>query len=262
MRRATALCLFLLTAASAARPAEPEDTAEAALRATVRVHNTASSGTGWFVAVPGADGPRHVLVTANHVFESMKTPECKIVYRAAGKTGVLARREETLAIRDGDKPRWVRHPELDVAAIPVTIPPGVDAAPFAYDRIADETWAAKKTVRTGMDVFVPCFPVRVESNPTGWPLLRKGSIASHPLTPAAAAKTMFLDYAHFEGDSGAPVVAHVKGEPLVVGLVFALIRHTNTVTSPFEERKSHFPLDLAIAVQSPFVRETIDRLKK
>lgn len=269
MRRLSAVALLFALAVAhppAARPADPEDAAEAALRATARLTNNATSGTGWFVALPAddgpraaLDGPRTVLVTANHVFDAMKTPECSIVYRAPGKKGEYVRREVKLPIRDGDKPRWVRHPELDVAAIPVTIPPGVDAQPFPYARIADESWTAQRKVRTGQDVFIPCFPFRLETNPAGWPVLRKGSLATFPLTPTAVAKTMFVDYAHFEGDSGSPVVAYPKNEPLVVGMVFALMRNTSTVSSPFEERKTHFPLDLAIAVQSPHVRDTIDR---
>jgi hypothetical protein len=263
MRLAVAFALgLILVAAGAARlpGSAPEDVAEAALRATVRVHNGASSGTGWFVAVPGPDGePRHILVTANHVFDAMNTADCTVVYRAPAKGGTFVRKEEKVRFRDGEKPLWTRHPELDAAALRVDVPKGVDVAPFPFDRVADESWAAKKKVRAGQDVFVPCFPVRLESNPAGWPLLRKGSIASHPLVPASAAKTIMVDYAHFEGDSGAPRVAYPDGEPLVVGLVFALMRHTNTVKSPFEERKSHFPLDLAIAVQSPHLRDVIEK---
>ncbi len=262
MRRAAALGLLLVTAAVPA-PAAPEDVAEAALRATVRVTNGASSGTGWFVAVPDPDGDtRHVLVTAHHVFDAMKTPDCTLVYRAPGKGGTFARKEVKVPIRSSDKALWTRHPELDAAALRVDVPPGVDLEPFPFERVADESWATRKKVRAGQDVFVPCFPVRLESNAAGWPLIRKGSIATHPLTPAAGAKTIMVDYAHFEGDSGAPLVAYPDGEPLVVGLVFALMRHTNTVTSPFEERKSHFPLDLAVAVQSPFLRDVIEKAAK
>ncbi|QDU22987.1 trypsin-like serine peptidase [Urbifossiella limnaea] len=262
MRLTLALGLFLV-AAAAPSLAAPEDVAEAALRATVRITNGASSGTGWFVAVPGPDGePVHVLVTAHHVFDAMKTPEVSLVYRAPGQGGTFSRKEGKVRTRDGDKLLWAKHPELDVAALRVDVPKGVDLAPFPFDRVADESWAKRKRVRAGQDVFVPCFPVRLEASPAGWPLLRKGSIATHPLTPAAGAKTMLVDYAHFEGDSGAPLVAYPDGEPLVVGLVFALVRHTNTVTSPFEERKSHFPLDLAVAVQSPFVRAVIEKAAK
>jgi hypothetical protein len=260
MRLALALTLILLATAA---PAAPEDVAEAALRATVRVHNGTTSGTGWFVAVPDADGePVHVLVSAHHVFDAMKTPDCTIAYRAPGPGGTFVRKDAKVQIRDGDKQLWTKHPELDAAALRVEVPKGVDLAPFPFDRVADESWTRKKKVRAGQDVFVACFPIRLEANPAGWPLVRKGSIATHPLTPAAGAKTMLIDYAHFEGDSGSPAVAYPDGEPLVVGLVFALMRHTNTVTSPFEERKSHFPLDLAVAVQSPFVRDVIEKAAK
>src|SRR6478672_1595200 len=110
MRLALALTLILLATAA---PAAPEDVAEAALRATVRVHNGASSGTGWFVAVPGPDGEaRHVLVTANHVFDAMTTADCTVVYRAQAKGGTFVRKEEKVRFRDGDKPLWTRHPEL------------------------------------------------------------------------------------------------------------------------------------------------------
>jgi hypothetical protein len=258
VRRTVAVGLFLVAATLA--PAAPEDVAEAALRATVRVHNGVSSGTGWFVAVPGPDDEvRHVLVSANHVFDAMKTPECSIVYRAPAKGDGFVRREEKVKIRDGDKALWVRHPELDVAALRVDVPKGVDLLPVPFDRVADESWATKRKVRAGQDVFVPCFPVRLESNAAGWPIVRKGSIATHPLAPAAGARTILVDYAHFEGDSGAPLVAYPDGEPLVVGLVYALMRHTKTTTSPFEERKSHFPLDLALAVNSPHLRDAIER---
>lgn len=262
MRRVVAL--GLLVAATASAPAAPEDVAEAAIRATVRISNPNSSGTGWFVAVPGPDGgePRHVLVTAHHVFDAMKTPDFTIAYRAPGKDGAFVRKEVKAAHRDGDKARWVRHPDLDAAALRVDVPAGVDLEPFSFDRVADEAWAAKKKVRAGQDVFVPCFPIRLESNPAGWPLVRKGSIATHPLAPAAAAKTVLIDYSHFEGDSGAPAVAYPDGKPLVVGLVFALMRHTTSTVSPFEERKSHVPLDLAVAVQSPHLRDVIERAAK
>ncbi len=255
MRRAA---FGLLVVAVASASAAPEDVAEAAARATVRIFNGVGSGTGWFVAVPGPDGEaRHVLVTANHVFDAMKTPDFTIAYRAPAKDGTFARKEAKARHRDGDKALWVRHPELDAAALRVTVPDGVDLEPFPFDRVADGSWAAGKKVRAGQDVFVPCFPVRLESTPAGWPLVRKGSIATYPLTPAA--KTMLIDYSHFEGDSGAPAVAYPDGKPLVVGLVFALVRHTTTTVSPFEERKSHVPLDLAIAVNAPHLRDVIER---
>src|SRR5262249_55559828 len=134
------------------------------------------------------------------------------------------------------------------------------------DQIADEAAFKAKQVRVGQDAWIPCFPARLESNPAGWPILRRGSIASHPLAPTKAQKTFLLDYSAFGGDSGAPVVVLTdvkRGQgkeqrPLVVGLVFGMNRQTDKATLPFEERIMHTPLALAVVVHAPFIRETID----
>ncbi len=142
----------------------------------------------------------------------------------------------------------------------LNVPEGADLKPFAYRQLADEKWAADRRIRVGQEVRIPCFPAQLEANEAGWPVLRTGWIATHPLTPLASAKTMLVDYSQFGGDSGAPVVACDGQEPLVVGLVFAMQRQTDKISMPFEERTVHTSLGLAIAVQSPFLRETIDRL--
>jgi hypothetical protein len=190
----------------------------------------------------------------------MKGSVCTVVVRAQGKSGTLVRKEITVPLRDGAKPLWTRHPEMDVAAISVDVPEGIDLKPFAYRQVADEKWAADRKLCVGQEVRIPCFPAQLEANEAGWPVLRTGWIATHPLTPLASAKTMLVDYAQFGGDSGAPVVACEGQEPVVVGLVFAMQRQTDKISMPFEERTVHTPLGLAIAVQSPLLRETIDRL--
>ena len=245
--------------------AAEDSPAEDALRATFRINKGASSGTGFIVAVGDRTAPatrRHVLVTAAHAFENMKAADCTIVLRAQGKGGALVRKEITVPIREGQKPLWVRHPEMDVAAIFIAVPDGVDMKPFEYRQLADASWAADRKIRVGQKVYIPCFPARLEANPAGWPILRSGSIATHPLTPLAAAKTILVDYPEFGGDSGAPVVTCDGKEPVVVGLVAAMQRQTDKSTTPFEERTVHTPLGLAIVVQSPFLRETVDLLVK
>ncbi|HET6425820.1 MAG TPA: hypothetical protein VFG20_19170, partial [Planctomycetaceae bacterium] len=82
-----------------------------------------------------------------------------------------------------------------------------------------------------------------------------------PLTPVERVPTIFVDYSHFGGDSGAPVIATVNDEPLVVGLVFAMLRITDKSTTTFEDRTIHMPLGLGIAVQGPLIRQTIDAWK-
>lgn len=229
---------------------------EDALRATVRITKGQVSGTGFFVTGGIGAAKRILLVTAAHVFNDMPGASCTLVLRSKTDKG-YARKEVDLQIRSGDKPLWARHPELDAAAIEVTLPTDCDIKPLPLDAIANQ--ADLEKLPAGQDLFIPCFPAKLEANPAGWPILRKGSLASYPLTGQS---TMFVDYSHFGGDSGAPVVMPTKDGPKVVGLVFAMERQTDRTVAPFEERTVHTPLGLAIAVQAHGLRETIEALLK
>lgn len=236
------------------------DVAEAALRAAIRVTADGRSGTGFFVTLPARDDQpaQTVLVTAAHVFDEIPGSKCKLVYRVPDAEAGFVRREEEVPVKDGDKKLWMRHPTTDLAVLGVTLPDGVDVQPFTLNQVADARHVEDRMVRVGQEVWVPCFPAQVEANPAGWPLLRRGTLATHPLTPVARTPTMYVDYSHFGGDSGAPVVATVNGEPLVVGLVFAMLRQTDKSATPFEERTHHTPLGIAVAAQAPLIRQTID----
>jgi hypothetical protein len=222
------------------------------------------SGTGFFVAIGDkADSPmRHLLVTAAHVFNDMDGTNFTVIFRARGKENEFVRKEADLTIRNGKQRLWVQHPEADVAVIAMDLPEGVDVKAFDYRQIAEPKLAENRKVRVGQDVYIPCYPAKVEANSAGWPILRKGSIATHPLTPLSKAKTMFVDYSNFGGDSGAPIVAWIENETVVVGLVIAMQRQTDKSSMPFEERTVHTPLNLAIALQSPIIRQTIDHWRK
>jgi hypothetical protein len=241
--------------------AEP---AEDALRATVRLFDGGTSGTGFFVATGDAAdaGKRNLLVTAAHVFESMKGDKCTAVFRLIDRDRGFGRKQSNLVIRNGQAPLWVRHPDFDIAVLPVDLPEGVDVKAYDDRQIADGKFAEEGRIGVGHDVYVPCFPTQLEANPAGWPILRRGAIASHPLTPLSSAKTMLVDYTNFNGDSGAPVVVWFEKEPIVVGIVSAMHRQSDKTTTPFEERTVHTSMGLGIAVQSPFIRQTIEAWRK
>src|SRR6218665_1446038 len=81
-------------------------------------------GTGFLISDPTPDGkPRTILITAAHVFEKMPSMSAKVGYRIEGDGGVWRFDPETLKIRDGDHPLWVKHPTRDVAAMVVEAPP-------------------------------------------------------------------------------------------------------------------------------------------
>ncbi len=252
-------CAAVLLLSAAVAPAA-DDACLAALRATIRLHGGGKSGTAFAVAVPAAeDRPAAVvLVSAAHTFENMQGETATAVLRAAAGAG-WERRDTPVAIRSGKTPNWVRHPKADVAILPWTVPAGVDLQPFPLESVASAGDFDAGRVAVGQRVRVACFPAQTEANAAGWPVLRTGSIASHPLTPAATLERLFLDYAHYGGDSGSAVVVD---EPAaagrVIGVVVAMQRQTDRVTSPFEEKTVHTPLGLAITVPSPLLHETIE----
>ena len=260
MRWAPAVVAATAVAAAVASAAEP-DACQAALRATVRVHG-GQSGTAFAVVLPDDDG-QVVLVSAAHTFEKMSGPRCTAVFRGADAAGGWVRREEQLVLRDGDVARWVRHPTADVAVVGCDLPEGVELVPFPLERVAAVADFDAGRVRVGQRVRVACFPAQTEGNQAGWPVLRTGAIATFPLVPAVGLERLFVDYAHFAGDSGAAVVTDDgPGGPLVAGVVVAMQRQTDRVTSPFEEKTVHTPLGLAIVVPGPLVRETIELWRK
>jgi len=243
------------------RPTLADDAIEDALAATFRITDHKTSGTGFLVSAESGDNKqttKPLLVTAAHVLEGFPAASCTLVLRANAADGSSVRKETSISIRDGDKVRWKRHPKLDIAAMRIELPEGTAAKLLTIRQLADETWAAERKIRVGKEVFIPCFPATLEANDAGWPVLRKGTIATHPLVPLRAAQTILIDSSAFGGDSGAPVVITENNDPVVVGLVIGMHRQTDKSVMPFEERTMHTPLGLSIAVQAPLIRETID----
>jgi len=234
---------------------------EDALRATVRITNGKASGTGFFVVTGDKSDPerQHLLITAAHVLRDMAGDTCTIIFRAQAEGGEFVRKEVALTIQKDKKPLWEQHKELDVAVIAMNLPEGLDIKPFKDSQIAAVRFAEEGKVKVGQNICIPCFPANLEANPAGWPILRRGSIASHPLIPLSGAKTFFVDSFSFGGESGAPVVLWVKDKAYVVGLITSMQRQTDKTKMPFEERTVHTPLGLGIAVQSPFIRQVIEQ---
>lgn len=253
-------CLFVACGFGMTYADEP---LEEVLSATFRIADKEHSGTCFLVQASGVDEkpPRIVLVTAAHVLEQMRD-EGEWIARTELPEGQVGRHVVKLKLREGDKPLWKRHPELDIAALRIDLPERAAMKPLLLDQIADEQRVKDGQVRVGQEAWIPCYPAKLEGNEAGWPVLRRGSIASFPLFPAKTAKRMLLDYTAFGGDSGAPVAVIHSGRPLVVGLVLGMHRQSDRSVLPFEERVMHTPLGVSIAVQASFVRETISLLEE
>jgi len=248
-----------------------DDRLERILSGTFRLADERSSGVCLLIErKPAAEAEQTglALVTAAHVLEGMAGGECQLMLREARPDGTFVRRETTIPIRENQTPRWRKHTEQDLAALPVTLPENVAVSPFRFAELADEPAILAKRVRVGQSVWIPSFPAKMEANEAAWPVLRQGVIASYPLAPVQVTKTFLVDVRTFGGDSGAPVVVlpasdgHADGEILIAGLVLGMHRQTDKATLPFEELTFHTPLGLAVVAQAHFIRETMESLER
>jgi hypothetical protein len=246
-----------------AEPVQPASrkpsAAEHAVQATFRLHGPGASGTAFVVEHTDPDNgqARQLLVSAAHTFENIASQEGTLVVRRREESGTWGRHDLSLRLRSDDGPLWTRHPSADVAVLPIELPDGTACTPFAFDDVAKAADFDSGRVHLGQQARVACFPAQTESDPVGWPVLRTGHVATPQLSPAAGLQQFFVDYAHFAGDSGAAVV--VEGPtPRVAGVVVGMLRQTDRITSPYEEKTMHTPLGLAIVVPSTRLREVID----
>jgi hypothetical protein len=254
-------------AAAVERPNPDSDALSVLLAATFKLTNKESSGTCFLIEPPPASGWSNgvvIVVTAAHALEQEPGTECRIVMREKRGDGSFVRKEVPLPLQSGEKPLWSKHPDEDVAAVKLTLPSGVWCQALRLDQLARAEEFTQGKVRLGSDAWIFCFPVGLEANDAGFPVLRHGSIASLPLMPLSSNRTFLVDFNTFGGDSGAPVMLCERGavrpQGLIVGLVLGMHRETDKVSMPFEERTVHHPLALAIVAHAEIIRQTVEGL--
>lgn len=218
------------------------DADQALLDASVRLRTEGSTATAFFVQ----RGKDLVLVTAAHCLEEIKEAEATLVIRAAGPDGTLVRKKVQIPVREDGKPRWKRHPDLDVAAMKVLLPEDARVKPLKLEQLAESLPKAGDAVR------LAGYPAGVEGGPQGWAILRAGIVAAPPNGP-----TFLIDAPIYGGESGGPVAVCTGAEPLVVGVQSGMHRRTDKTSIPFEERTVHHPLALGIVVPAAAAREAL-----
>jgi S1-C subfamily serine protease len=215
-------------------------------------------GTGFLVADPTPDGrPRVVLVTANHVFDRMKSDEATIGYRVEQPDGSWSFAPQEIRIRANGKALWVRHPARDVAAISITAPAAFAQAAIPLTWLAGDGALDHANLAPGDEMMTLGYPQGLSANTAGFPILRAGRVASYPLGPSKAFPTFLLDFRVFPGNSGGPVYldpgnapaeGQTGGEPVIAGML----------TQQVEVGQEN--LGIGIVTQAEFIRETVAEL--
>jgi len=216
-----------------------------------------------------------VLFTAAHVVDSMKEDSATIKARFQNNDG-YQKKDYRLSIRDKGKPRWVKHPEVDIAAMVVDLPEIIlkELVLIPTDLIADDQNLKDCNIEPGEKVFILGYPLGFEANDYGFPILRTGYIASYPLFPAKKERRILIDFKIFKGNSGGPVFC-IKENPwkedkLIKGtitaqLLLGIVIEDRGISEKIEYldgamEKRRYPLDIAAIVPATFMKELLDSL--
>ena len=235
------------------------DFATEMIEATFKFFDPAVTGTCFLVRRDAPDQALY-LVTAAHLLEGTKADSGTIVLRERAEDGTYKRRDHAVPIRREGKTLWVRHAKDDTAVLRMADPLPVPTGSIAMNSVADEARLVAAGLHICSPLFVLTYPKTFEANGAGFPIARQGIVASHPLVPVAKKHTFLADFTAFGGDSGGPVfISDAEGHPLVVGMVFAQIRHDEHLKMEYEERSIHYPLGLGEVLHAQFVREAIEQ---
>lgn len=117
-------------------------------------------------------------------------------------------------LSDSGEPLWLVHPtrRLDVALVPLPF----DVAEPAIGLHPINTLSRQQlSVQIGMDVFILGYPFGLE--PPGFPIWKRGSIASEPELARLSTDYFLVDTASRPGMSGAPVILRSWSSHLLEG---------------------------------------------
>jgi len=213
----------------------------------------------------------YVLVTAAQVFEDMQSDNA-ILHLRRKVNGGWVRMPTPVRIRANGQPLWRKHPEADVAVMYVSVPGDAGLEMASTDLLASDADLAKFEIHPGDELECLGYPLGLEANDVGFPVLRSGTIASYPLLPTATTKSFLFDFRIFKGNSGGPVYftdrnryyggsTHL-GETirLVVGLVSQESVMPQHIVGPYSEELRQLQLGLAIVIHASLIKQAIESL--
>jgi len=229
---------------------------------SAKVAGQTSIGTGFLVGRPmPTDATRsyYVLVTAAHVLADIQGDTATLVLRIKTSTTPYQRAEHQIRVRQGATKLWMQHPSADVAVMYVPLPDNLAGRLIPQELLATDADFQQYEFHPGDEVFTVGYPYGLESNAYGFPVLRSGRIASHPLTPAATMKTFMVDFSVFGGNSGGPIFLNQLGRlyggtyhiDQRVFRILGLVSNQVTLTATGER------LNVAGVVHASFIREAI-----
>ncbi len=145
-----------------------------------KVQGEVTSGTVFLLGKVKEDksSAYYVMISAAHVFEGIHGPIGTINFRWMKDDGSYATAPHQIRLREGDKPLYVKHPEVDVAALYVTMPKAFKHRLLPFDLLATDERLKQYEVHPGDELLCLGYPL-FASGDYGYPILRSGKIASY-----------------------------------------------------------------------------------
>lgn len=268
------LILWISLACAFAREVSRLQTFDAEMeRVTFKVQSGGWLGTAFVLLepIPGSTNlGSYVLVTAAHVLAGMPSSNMVVVGRTK-RGNSYAKMPWEVPIRANGTNLWTQHPQADVAAMRIEIPTNLDIGCVSTERLVNDKQLGEFLIHPGDELRVLGYPLGVEANDFGFPILRSGRIASFPLIPTAETKTFLLDFRVFKGNSGGPVymldakqmhegMLDTMNVSCLMGLISeekVMPEQVNTLT---ETTTKFHELGLGVVIHAAIIRETIARL--
>ena len=219
-------------------------------------------GTGFILGLPLKENPNQgktILVTAHHVFDSIKGDTALIWLRKKSKDTYKVY-PFPFKIRSKGKAIWSRpvDPIIDIAAIAVSLPVDAGFSPLSIDALADEDAFRTFNLQPGDQLFCLGYPLGIANANGEFPILRSGKIASYPVIPFAINKAIVYDFAIFSGNSGGPVYFSEKGR--VYNDTLHLDKEINFIAGLVTHRvetNQKESLQLGLVMPSPYIKAVL-----
>ncbi len=230
------------------------------------------AGAGFVMGRPFQNDARRflsILVTANSVLESIPGRVANFTLRYE-TNATWAEIEMQTPIRNADGGKlWTAHANADVAAL--VAPVFFDAFPartlINTSRLLTDEGIRQYGVGPGDDIACLWFPLGLE-NPSRFPFLRLGRIASFPLSPMKEVGAWAADFNGFKGNFGSPIYL-VKQEPVESGsrrsttplfAVAGLAGRTNPAFGAEDTAAIQKDSGLCFVVPASFIREVVEKV--
>ena len=219
-------------------------------------------GSAFFIGASSNESPetsQYTLVTAAHVLAGIAGDVAHIAIRVK-RGDQIVRTEAKVPIRKLGDSLFVKHPNADVAVVRVTLPDNHAHAMVNWPALATDDVFARLDIHPGDEMFTVGYPLCATANLQGYPMLRRGAVASPIRVPGVVLTDFLLDAPIFQGNSGGPVYFEYadrmirgvsnKGEThrYIAGLV-SQQRHVGDAD-----------LFMATVVPAKFIAETLKRL--